>query len=233
MWCTGHYSGAQDTWTSVPFEGVLAAQRVKEPCLTWQSWGAARAKHTDPAHWVDNIGRRCPRALHVLIAKLLAGVAGDPLAGVSPDSEEEDILVFQGSPDPALAVGGLCPPPVFSRLFLALATLAAPLGAVPGCCAGLDGGCCADPAPLPALISLWKSRSLLLIQLWFWGQPSPSPSLSLSSSLLLLSFLLLSLPPLRTVLSGGSGYRCSITSHLHPGGWERVAEGEGCGGQVE
>lgn len=95
----------------------------------------------------------------------------------APDLEEEDISVSQVSPDTAAALRGAVPTKGFC---LPLPPSQHPRGAVPGCRAGLAGGCCAGPAPLPALLSLWKSQSLLQIQLWFWGQPSPSPSLSLS-----------------------------------------------------
>lgn len=52
-----------------------AAHRVKEPCLTWQSWEAARAKRTDSAHWVDNIGKRCPPSFTCLYSQA-AGWSG-------------------------------------------------------------------------------------------------------------------------------------------------------------
>lgn len=99
-----------------------------------------------------------------------------------------------------------------------------------GCRAGLGGGCCAGPAPLPALISCWKSQSLLQIQLWFWGQPSPSPSFLFPPSALLP-------PPLPP-----SSPHCALRGlwvplqHRQPppcGRLGRGAEGEGCGGQAE
>lgn len=192
----------------------------KAGSLQGQMWGKAHRLCPGLAIWAKG----APRALHTLKSKLLVGWLMT-LRLVSALTWRRTFQFHMGALTLLWPCMGPCPLPAFPGLRFAPAALTAPLGA------GLDGGCCASPAPLPALISLWKSQSLLQIQLWFWGQPSPSPSLS--SSLLLLSFLLLSLPPLRTVLSGGSGYRCSISSHLHPGGWESGAEGEGCGGQAE
>lgn len=227
MWGAGLGAEAWDTWTPLLSKG-LPARGWWGPGKGWQSNGSCGTRHA-ASLLISTLGWQRRKGWVPLSLGTLE--APGQAAGLGSEQSQRRVLPFSW--------GTLSRPRTGPR----------PLPALPSCRLPLpsqhprsphrrrarpaEGGC-AGPALLPALISLWKSQSLVEIQLWFWGQPSlalsrslslfPLPSFCSPSS---------SSPSLISVLSGGSGYRCSITSYLHPGGWERGAEGEGCGGQAE
>jgi len=184
------------------------------------------------ACWAGSAGKGgCPSAFGMLEAPGQA--AGHP-GWVRPVSEGGTSILW-GTLALSRPRRGPCPLPALPELLPALAAVTASPVTAPLLYSSSGRGLCRpSSAPCPNfLVEIPESRldpALVLGAAISRSLPLP---LSLSSSLLLLSFLLLSLPHLRTVLSGGSGYRCSITSYLHPGGWERGAEGEGCGVQAE